>query len=85
VEEKGAAVDKTVEDVHKLFLDEKENSYACLLGVNTCQEKEAQLVRPQFDLFKDRNGKESPAVKEMETRLNLAENLLCNLFSECSQ
>jgi hypothetical protein len=56
-----------------------------LLEFVACQDKEAQLVHSQYDLFKERNGEESAGVKEMETRLNLAENALHDFRSECNE
>jgi hypothetical protein len=68
--------------MRKLFLDEKENSCACLLGFTARQEKEAQLVRSQLGLYKESNSEESAGVNDMETRLNMAENALHDLRSE---
>jgi hypothetical protein len=59
--------------------------FVCLLEFVAHQDEEAQLVRSQFDLFKERNGEESAGVKEMETRLNLVENALHDLRSECNE
>jgi hypothetical protein len=70
------------EDMLQLFLDEKENACACLLEVITRQEKEAQLVRSQFDLFNERSS--GAGVKELETRLSTAENALQQIRSECN-
>jgi hypothetical protein len=81
-----AAADETVLfDMRKLFLDEKENSFVSLLEAFARQERTAQLVRSQLDLFKERNGEESHGVQEMETRLNLAENALHDLRSEWNE
>jgi hypothetical protein len=83
-EEDSAGEEIDFEDMRKLFLDEKENACPCLLEVIARQEKEAQLVRSQFDMFNDRNGEERSGVKEMETRLNLRENALQDLHFECN-
>jgi hypothetical protein len=71
-----------LEQTHKQFLDEKENSCACLLEVIARQNKEAELARSQLDLFKERNGEENGGVKEMETRLNLATSALHETVSD---
>jgi hypothetical protein len=83
--ERAVVVETSLEQTHKLFLDKKENSCACLLGYMARQEKEAELAQSQFDLFKERHGKDSGGITEMETRLNLDISAIHDLRSECNE